>query len=230
MKSSIRISVLLATILLAAAPRAVAQKSAKGPEGTKMNYIVSGKDTMYLSEIAAARIYEKKPRKKGKQWRQYYKLVYNFAKVYPYALAAKDIVWQVDSTIKKDKLKYVKKDRYVGAVVKDLFHTYEKPLRNLTINQGGLLMKLIDRECGILPYDIIKEFKNSYAAVFWQGIARMFSNNLKKHYDPKGEDKMVEELVKQWENGTFERTYFEIFGEFPQNIELKPCPKQSQRK
>jgi len=219
-KTCLRILFILAAIItgLACPVFASVQKPSTGPGGAKMNYVVNGKDTVYMSEIRAARIYEKKPRKKGREWRKYYRLVYNFAKVYPYALAAKDIVWQVDSTIKKDKLKYIKKDRYVGAIVKDLFNKYEKPLRNMTVTQGQLMMKLIDRECGILSYDIIKEFKNSYAAVFWQGVAKLFGNSLKKHYDPKGEDKVTEELVRQWEDGTFERTYFEIFGEFPPNM------------
>lgn len=203
------------------APVAEAQKKAKGNDSQKMAFIVEGKDTIYLSQISAARIYEKKARKKGREWRKYYKLVYNFAKVYPYALASKEIVRQVDSTIKKDKLKYIKKDRYVNAIVKDLFNKYEKPLKNMTVTQGQLLMKLIDRECNIVPYDIIKQFKNGYAAVFWQGIAKMFGNSLKKHYDPDGDDKAVEELVKQWNDGSFERTYFEIFGEFPPNYPMQ---------
>lgn len=205
---------------LMAAPLADAQKRKTGTGSQRMMLLVDGKDTVYVSEIAAAHIYEKKARKKGKEWRKYYKLVYNFAKVYPYALAAKDIVWVVDSTIRTDKLKYIKKDRYVNAIVKDLFNKYEKPLRNLTITQGQLLMKLIDRECDISSYDIIKQFKNGYAAAFWQGIARLFGNSLKKHYDPKGDDKNIEELVIQWNNGTFERTYFEIFGDFPPNVPI----------
>ncbi len=188
--------------------------------GKLMPYIVEGGDTVYLSPLAAARVYEKKPRQKGRQWRKYYRLVYNFAAVYPYALVAKDIVIRADSTIKKDNLKYVSKDRYVNAIVKDLFHAFEKPLSNLTVTQGQLLMLLIDRECHISSYDIIKTFKNGYAAGFWQGIAKVFGNDLKRHYDPKGEDAAIEELIQQWNEGKFEQTYFEIFWKYPPMIEL----------
>ena len=188
--------------------------------GQLMPYIVEGGDTVYLSPLAASRIYEKKARRKGREWRRYYKLVYNFAKVYPYALVAKDIVLQVDTTIKENNLKYVKKDKYVNKVCAELFKSFEKPLRNLTISQGKLLMELIDRECGITPYEIIYTFKNTYAAHFWQGIARLFDNNLKNHYDPEGSDYATEELIRQWNDDTFEQTYYEIFWEYPPMIQI----------
>ena len=186
--------------------------------GKMLPYIIEGKDTVYLSPLAASRVYEKKKRNKGRQWRKYYRLVHNFAVVYPYALRARDVVRSVDSTIIADNLKYVGKDRYVNAVVKDLFKDYEKPMRSLTVTQGALLMKLIDRECGITPYVLIQDFKNRYAAGFWQGIAKLFGNDLKRPYDPQGEDAMTEELVKKWNDGTFEQTYFEIFWKYPPKI------------
>lgn len=188
--------------------------------GKVMPYIIDGRDTVYLSPIPAARVYEKKPRQKGRQWRKYYKLVYNFAKVYPYALVAKDIVKQADSTISANNLKYIGKDKYVNAIVKDLFESFETPLKNMTVTQGQLMMILIDRECGICPYDIIRNFKNGYAAAFWQGVSKVFGNSLKRHYDPKGEDALTEELVQQWRQGRFEQTYYEIFWEYPPMVEL----------
>lgn len=196
------------------------QSGVKEKDGKFLTYIVEGRDTVYLAPLAAARVYEKKKRKKGRQWRKYYKLVYNFAKVYPYALVAKDIVAEVDSTIKNDNLKYIRKDKYVGRVTGELFESFEKPLKNLTISQGALLMRLIDRECGITPYYIIKEFKNRYAATFWQGIAKMFGDDLKAPYDPEGVDAPTEDLVHQWETGKFEQTYFEIFWKYPPMVEL----------
>lgn len=196
------------------------QDGYKSVDGRVLPYVIEQGDTIFLSPLKPARIYEKKKRKKGRQWRKYYKLVYNFAKVYPYALVAKDIVAEVDSTIKKENLKYVRKDRYVGAITKELFNSFEKPLKNLTISQGALLMKLIDRECGIPPYYIIKDFKNMYAATFWQGIGKIFGEDLKAPYDPDGDDAPTEELVHQWENDTFEQTYFEIFWKYPPMVEL----------
>ena len=97
------------------------------------------------------------PKQKGKEWRKYYRLVHNFSKTYPYALVARKIVARADSTIAADNLKRAKRDRYIDKVQAELFNVFEKPLRGLTVSQGALLMKLIDREIGKSSYDIIKE-------------------------------------------------------------------------
>ena len=94
---------------------------------------------------------------------------------------------------------------------KELFSVFEKPLKNLTISQGALLMKLIDRETGLAPYYIIKDYKNGAAAGFWQGIGKIFKYDMKKGYDPKGEDANIEELVQIWQEGDYEAFYFSIF-------------------
>lgn len=223
------VALLLALILSCRPSLLSAQDGYREIGGQMMPYIIEGADTVYLSPLAASHVYEKKSRQKGRQWRKYYRLVYNFAKVYPYALVAKDLVWEADSTIKTDNLRYIRKDKYVGKITDGLFKTFEKPLRNLTINQGELLMKLIDRECGISSYTIIREFKNKYAAGFWQGIAKLFGNDLKKPYDPDGDDAATEELVRQWQEGKFEQTYYEIFWEYPPIVDI-PDKYRSTRK
>ena len=103
---------------------------------------------------------------------------------------------------------------------KDLVNAFEDPMRHMTITQGQLLMKLIDREVGKSSYFIIKDYKSGIAAGFWQGIAKIFGSDLKKHYDPDGEDRQVEELVHKWDNGEFQALYFSIFGEYPKRIEI----------
>ena len=81
-------------------------------------------------------------------------------------------------------------------------------------------MKLIDREIGKSSYMIIKDYKNTIAAKFWQGVAKMFGSDLKKPYDPEGEDKKIEELVKIWEAGDFDAFYFSLFWKDPPVIEI----------
>ena len=93
-------------------------------------------------------------------------------------------------------------------------------MRGITETQGQLLMKLIDREVSKSSYSIIKDYKNGIAAGFWQGVAKLFGSDLKKHYDPSGEDRPIEELVQKWDSGEFAGLYFSIFGEYPKRIEL----------
>lgn len=185
-----------------------------------LRYIVQGKDTVYMDEIKASKVYSRLPKQKGKDWRKYYRLVHNFSKTYPYALAAKKIVERTDQTIEDNNLKRLKKDKYVNSVQDELFELFEKPLRSLTVTQGALLMKLIDREIGKSSYMIIKDYKSGIAAKFWQGVAKLFGSDLKKPYDPKGEDAQIEELVKIWEEGDFEALYFSLFWKEPPTIEI----------
>ena len=180
-----------------------------------LRYIVEGKDTIFIDNIRPSKVYSRLPRQKGREWRKYYRLVHNFSKAYPYALVARKLVQEADSTIAADNLKRVKREQYVNKVQKELFDVFESQMRNMTVSQGALLMKLIDREVGKSSYNIIKDYKNGMAAGFWQGIAKIFGTDLKKPYDPEGEDALTEELVKIWEAGDFQAFYFAIFWKDP---------------
>lgn len=197
-------------------------KTTAGEENT-LNYIVEGKDTIYIDHLEPSKVYSRLPRQKGKEWRKYYRLVHNFSKSYPYALVARKLVQEADSTIAADNLKWAKRDKYVNKVQKELFNVFEGQMRNLTVSQGALLMKLIDREVGKSSYNIIKDYKNGVAAGFWQGIAKIFGTDLKKPYDPEGEDKLTEELVKIWDAGDFQAFYFAIFWQDPP---VMPIPEK----
>ena len=84
-------------------------------------------------------------------------------------------------------------------------------------------MKLVDREVGKSSYDIIKGYKSGITAGFWQGIAKIFGSDLKKPYDPEGEDLLTEELVQIWEAGDFAPFYFSIFWKDPPQM---PIPER----
>ena len=177
----------------------------------KLAYFIEGEDTIYYDTITASKVYSRLPKQKGKEWRQYYRLVHNFSKAYPYALVAKKLVVEADSTIAADRLKGAKREKYISTVQKELFEVFEGQMRQLTVSQGALIMKLVDREVGKSSYNIIKGYKSGITAGFWQGIAKIFGSDLKKPYDPEGEDKEVEELVKIWEDGDFNALYFSLF-------------------
>lgn len=169
-------------------------------------------DTIYLDEIEP--VYKVAVRK-GREWRRYYRLVHNFAKAYPYALLAEEKLSEADSTITTDGLRRGKRNRYINILQKELFETFEKPLRNLTVSQGKLLLRLIDRQTGITPYEIINEYKGRAAAGFWQGIARIFGSDMKLPYDPEGVDRQTEELVVLYQKGEFNVLYRSVFGQNP---------------
>ncbi|MCR5243477.1 MAG: DUF4294 domain-containing protein [Bacteroidales bacterium] len=183
-----------------------------------MTYIVENGDTVFVDVLRPAYTYTGK--KKGRQWRKYYKLVHNFSKTYPFAIQVREMMHEVDSTIAADKLRRRKKDKYIAAIQKKVLDNYEPVIRKMTVSQGKLLIQLIGRETGLTPYEIIKDYKNGVAAGFWQGIAKFFGGDLKRPYDPNQEDKAIEDLVKSWENDTFEGLYYSIFGTYPPEVKL----------
>ena len=189
----------------------------------RLAFFVEGNDTIFYDTITASKIYSRIPKQKGREWREYYRLVHNFSKAYPYALVAKKMVVEADSIIAADKLKGVKREKYISKVQKELFDVFEGQMRSLTVTQGALIMKLIDREVGKSSYNIIKGYKSGITAGFWQGVAKIFGSDLKKPYDPEGEDEATEELVKIWEAGDFPAFYWSIFAKDPPQM---PIPEK----
>lgn len=205
--------ILLAVYGLMAAPlTAFAQEK----KSERMRYVIDGKDTIFIETLPPAYAFPKRLRgKEGRQWRKYYQLVHNFAKAYPYALLAKEKLIEADSTIQAGNLKGRAHDRYINDFQKELFRTFEAPLKNLTISQGKLLLRLIDREVGMTSYNVVRNYKGRAAAAFWQGIAKLFGSSMKNPYDRTGEDKETEELVIIYKKGQFPALYFAIFGSPP---------------
>ena len=198
------------------------QVQADGIEGARgyLRMQVENGDTTYLDKLPPIYIIGRGKARSEKQWRAYYKLVWRFARVYPYAQASGHLIKQVDSTLNAEHYRGLRKERYIDAIQKQIFRDFEKPLRNMSIQQGALLLKLINRETGLPPYTIIKDYKNSMAAGFWEGVAHLFDNSLKTAYDPTGADATIEELVQIWNAGEFPALYWSIFWEDPPKVEV----------
>jgi hypothetical protein len=121
-------------------------------------------------------------------------------KVFPYAELAGVMLNDFDDTLKKMDNEHVRK-KYLKQVEKELKVEFEGELKGLTIKQGILLVKLIDRQTGNSSFELIKTLRGSFSAFIWQSLARLFGSNLKLKYDPLGEDLQVEEIVLQMESG-----------------------------
>jgi hypothetical protein len=132
-------------------------------------------------------------------WR-YERLVYNLRRVYPYAVIVRTKLEEVNSRLSAlpdDK----ERRKYIRDVEKDVFRDYEGDMRQMTITQGRLLIKLIDRETQNTSYELIRDYRGRLSAAFWQGIARIFGSNLKDEYDPEGDDALIEKIVQEIEAG-----------------------------
>lgn len=134
------------------------------------------------------------------EYRKYERLIYNLKKVYPYALIVRQRLNEVNvkmASMNSDKTRR----EYIKEFEKDVFAEFEDDIRDMTITQGRLLIKLIDRETQNTSYELIKDYRGGLTATFWQGIARIFGTNLKDEYDPFGEDALIEVLLQEIEDG-----------------------------
>lgn len=162
--------------------------------------VIQDGDTILLSHIEAVHIYPRPKFKTQREWRRYYRLVRNVKKVYPYAKMAGakyDTVSQHFLSLDSER----ERKKYIKQVEKEIVDEYEDDLKKLTITQGHILLKLIDREVGETSYDLLKDFKGSFNAFFWQTLARIFGHNLKSEFDAEGDDKLLNEIMLMIEAG-----------------------------
>lgn len=131
---------------------------------------------------------------------RYQRLTYNLKKVYPYALVVRSSIADINHELEKipdDR----ERRKYLKNIEKDIFGEYEDDVRDMTITQGRLLIKLIDRETQNTSYELIRQYRGSFSASFWQAIARIFGTNLKAEYDPYGEDFIIELIINEIDAG-----------------------------
>jgi uncharacterized ubiquitin-like protein YukD len=168
--------------------------------GVAVQAIVQNDDTIYVSELEQAVIKPLKRNASKRDMRQYRKLIYNVKKVYPYAKLAGRMYGVVITHLQSLQTEKERRE-YIKLVEKDLLTQYEEELKNLTVTQGKILIKLIDRETQSTSFDVVKELRGSFQAAFWQAIARIFGSSLKTEFDAEGEDKVLNEIMIMIEKG-----------------------------
>ncbi len=157
-------------------------------------------DTFILMDLHDIHVYPPLQFKNKKQEEFYRKLVRDVKRTLPYAKLAGRTIEETNkklATISNQR----ERKKYLKAFEKELFASYEKELKKLTLSQGKLLIRLIDRECSVTSYDLIKEFRGGFSAFFWQGFAGVFGANLKSEYDASDKDKLIERVINLVEAG-----------------------------
>ncbi len=134
--------------------------------------------------------------------RQGRRLASNVKKVYPYAKLAGTKMQEYDSILANIHDK-TERSRLMKQAEKEITEQYTEELKNLTITQGLILVRLIDRETGSTTYQVVKELRGKVRAFFYQGFARLWGYNLKTEYDPHNnpEDDQIETIMVLLERG-----------------------------
>jgi hypothetical protein len=128
--------------------------------------------------------------------KNYDRLVYDVKKTLPLATEIRKIIIETYETLQllpDEKAQ----NKHIEKLEKELKDVYTPKMKKLTLRQGKLLIKLVDRQCDQNAYQLIKLFMGSFKAVFYQSFASLFGASLKKNYDPMGEDSLTERVVIQ---------------------------------
>ena len=188
----LRLSISFLLIVLVVSPL-VAQRRARG--FWHQEWTVDKGDTIPLVHILPIRKYARKP-----DMRRYARMIRMVKKVYPLAKQARiemDAMEREMLSIKDPKLQKA----YSKEAQKRLIKLYKPVILKMTISEGKILLKLIDRETEYTAFDIIKDFRGGFVAGFWQAMAKLFGNNLKLDYQPDGRDQILEQIVVYYEMG-----------------------------
>ena len=130
------------------------------------------------------------------------RLANNVKKVYPYAKLAGAKMQEYDSILAHVDDK-AERNRLMKQAEKEITDQYTEELKDLTITQGLILVRLIDRETGSTTYQVVQELRGKFRAFFYQGFARLWGYNLKEQYDPHNnpEDDEIETIMTLLERG-----------------------------
>jgi hypothetical protein len=91
--------------------------------------------------------------------------------------------------------------KHLSRMEDDMFKEYKPVLKKMSLSQGKLLIKLVDRECNQTSYELVKAFLGSFRAGFWNIFAGMFGASLKSNWEPNGRDAATERIVEMVEMG-----------------------------
>lgn len=196
MQRIIAILLLVATLLTATSP-AEAQgrrQRVRGATSAKWTTDENGEEILNIT-IQTIPVFHRK-----RDFKNYQRMVRAVKKVYPLALEAAKRMENLDEELaamdsRKDRKEYTK------AIEDALKEEISPMLWKMTRYEGTILLKLIDRETDHTAFAIIKDFRSGFTAGFYQMLAKMFGNNLKLEYDPKGEDEVLEQIVLYYKAG-----------------------------
>lgn len=161
---------------------------------------VIGEDTVPVVNLIEVEVYSLIIPKTKKGQRKLSKMVENVKKVYPYARLAGIKLLEYEALLLEAENDRIRRDLMKQAEL-EIKEEYGEELKKLTFSQGKILIKLLDRETGNSSYELVQELRGKFTAFWYQAFARIWGYNLKVKYDPEGEDRQLETIVRMIERG-----------------------------
>ena len=190
-------------------------------QNEKQNFSISPVDSVPLNLILPDHQVHTSDNEFLKKWN---KTKFYVRSVYDYAKIASSMLEGFNDTLALLSNNRIKK-RYLKRANKMLKNEFGDEIRKMSINRGTHLMKLIYRNTGLTTYDIIKLYRGSGKAFWFQTLCLVNGQNLKKEYDPEGEDYLIEKAVSLIESGRMN-----YFKRVPHTESGKKAVKSSKKK
>lgn len=129
-----------------------------------------------------------------KRLEDYQKLVRKVKKVLPYAKLAAARLKVMEDNLSKITGKRARK-KYIKECEESLKTMYLEQLKNLNIEEGKILMKLIYRETGNTTWEIMKKYRGSAEALMYQTMGKFYGHDMKREFDAVL-DYQIENIIK----------------------------------
>ena len=159
-------------------------------------------DSLTLIVLPNVLVFPSTGNKDEKQIAAYNKLVRDVKKTLPYAKMIFTTLietYEYIETLPNSKAR----EKYIKQMESDLFERYKPELMKMTLTQGKLLIRLVDRECNQTSYELAKAFLGPIRAGFWNFFAGIFGASLKTNWEPNGKDAEAEQVVRLVEAGIY---------------------------
>ena len=183
--------------VIAQAPR-LAKKP--DPRGYMVPAAVYGNDTIPVIPLRPIYCFAPMEFSDARQRVAYTRLIRDVKRTLPFAkIVASTMMetYEYMETLPDDKAR----SKHLKRMEKELYKEYKPELKKLTLTQGKLLLKLINRECGSSSYALIDAFLGGFSARVWNIFAGIFGASLQTTYDPSGEDALIERVCLMVEMG-----------------------------
>lgn len=162
--------------------------------------IIENGDTIALYELPTIWVYPPMKFKNKKQEKYYWRTVRDVKKTLPLSKYIKEVIIATNDTLMMLPTKK-ERDKYMRGFEKRIYKQEYGRMSKLTLRQGMLLIRLVDRECEATTFELIKAYRGSFTAGFYQMFAKMFGASLKTEFGTHEDDATIERIINLVESG-----------------------------
>lgn len=162
--------------------------------------IIENGDTIAISELPTVWVYPPMKFNNKREEKFYWRTVRDVKRTLPLSKYIKEVIIVTNDTLMMLPTKR-ERDKYMRGFEKRIYKQEYDRMSKLTLRQGMLLIRLVDRECDATGYELIKAYRGSFTAGFYQMFAKMFGASLKTEYGSHKDDATIERIINLVESG-----------------------------